>query len=85
MKEKTYKVIITETSSRIVTISKDEVQSLLNVKSDFYNPTPADICDAVRRKWNNEEIVLDASDFDEADFALYHNGQVEPSTISSAL
>lgn len=70
-KTKQYKVVITETSSRIVTISADEVQRMFNIKSSYYTPIPADICNAVSRKWNNEEIVLDADDFTEVSFKIY--------------
>ena len=70
-KSKQYKVAITETSSRIVTISVDEVQRILNIKSAHYPPTPANICSAVHEKWNHEEIVLGPEDFDCVDFDIY--------------
>lgn len=77
-KTKQYKVIITETSSRIVTVTADEIQRILNIKSDHYTPNGADICDTVRRKWCKEEIVLGPDDFDCVSFDLYdENGGID--------
>lgn len=72
MKEKFYKVIITETSSRVVSVSTSEIQKILGLDPEHYVPCHGDACAAVEKLWNDEKIVLDSNDFDGAEFKDYH-------------